>query len=215
VAASSWTFGWEALVAIGTIGLALSAFVQLRAFNKSERRRTQPVAVANGSGGELQLLRLYLTNDGTGTAFNVRCGVRLDGREYAVGGGRGTRYTVAAGARLPTGTADLGVEIPMNAYVVSARGRGVYERRVYWARYENAFGQVWETANPADPHADFALFPSSAWRRYLIERRQRFGRWFDERLLNRWIGEELGAARQERALSRRERLRRWLERRVR
>jgi hypothetical protein len=214
MAAGSWALGWDALVAIGTLGLALFAFVQLRAFNRSERRRTQPVAVANGTGGELQRLGLYLTNDGTGTAFNVRCGVRLDGREYAVGGGRGTRYTVGPGARLPAGTADLGVEIPMSAYVTSER-RGVYDRRIYWARYENAFGQVWETANPADPHADFAVFPSSTLRRTVVERRQRFGRWFDERIVYRWVEQELVALREGRDLSYPQRLRRWLERRVR
>jgi hypothetical protein len=123
----------------------------------------------------------------------MRCAARWPGirRRWR----SGTRYTVAASARLPTGTADLGVEIPMSAYVASER-RGVYERRIYWARYENAFGQIWETANPADPHADFAIFPSSALRRWTVERRQRLGRWFDERIVDRRVWQELEAARE-------------------
>jgi hypothetical protein len=218
-ATSPWTFGWDALVALGTIGLALFAFVQLRAFSRSERRRTQPVVVANAgsitsSSAGLERLSVFLTNHGTGTAYNVRFGVRLDGREFAVGGGRGTRYTVPAGDRLPD-AADLEVDVDVYAYVASRKGRGVYERRVFWARYENAFGQVWETANPADPFADFDIFPSSAWRRWLIERRQRFGRWFDQRIVNRWVREELEASQEERDLSRWQRVRRWLERRFR
>jgi len=210
-----WTFGWDALVAIGTIGLALFAFAQLRSFSRSERRRTQPVAIANGAGGEgLDRLRVFLTNHGTGTAFNVRFGVRLDGREFAVGGGRGHRYTVAPAERVPT-EAELEVKVAYTAYMGTAKGLGVYERRVYWARYEDAFGRVWETANPADPLADFDVFRSSPWRRWLVERRQRFGRWWDERVVNRWVSEELRAAREERGLSRAQRLRRWLERRLR
>jgi hypothetical protein len=76
-------------------GLGLFAFVQLVAFNRSERRRTQPVAIAHDAGGALSRMRVYLTNEGSGTTYNVRFGVKLDGREYAVGGGRGHRYVVA------------------------------------------------------------------------------------------------------------------------
>jgi hypothetical protein len=214
-----WTFGWDALVAIGTLGLALFAFVQLRSFTRSERRRTQPVAVANGAGGEgLVRLRVFLTNHGTGTAFNVRFGVRLDSREFAVGGDRGHRYTVGPGERVPSEREherELEVEVSATAYMGTRRGRGVYARRVYWARYEDAFGRVWETANPADPLADFDVFPSSRRRRWFVERRQRFGRWWDERVVNRWVSEEFQAAREDRELSRWQRLRRWFERRVR
>jgi hypothetical protein len=163
VDAGPWTFGWEALVAFGTIGLALFASVQLWQSNLSERRRSQPVAVANGAGGpDLGHLYVFLTNHGTGTAFNVRCGVRLDGREFACGGGRGLRFTLSPGERQPPeeqqfGLTVLEVNVPLDAYVRSPKGVGIYERRVYWARYENALGQTWETANPADPYADFTI----------------------------------------------------------
>lgn len=182
-----WTFGWEALVAIGTLALAAGAFFQLLAFNWSERRRTQPVAIAHEeSGGELDRIRVFLTNEGTGTAFNVRFGVRLDGREYAVGGGRGRRYTVGAGERLPP-QEYLELEVPPTAYLPTnpLLEWGGDERRVYWVRYENAFGKIWETANPADPLADLAIFPSSRWRRRLHDRRQRFRRWWHDLVVNR------------------------------
>jgi hypothetical protein len=79
-----WTFGWDAVVALGTLGLALFAFVQLVSFNRRERRREQPIAIARNAGGELGQMRVYLTNEGTGSAFNVRFGVKLNRREYAV-----------------------------------------------------------------------------------------------------------------------------------
>jgi hypothetical protein len=211
-----WTFGWDALVAIGTLALAFFAFVQTWAFNRSERRRTQPVVVAHATGGgsSLTSFRVFLTNDGTGSAYNVRFGVRLDGREFAVGGGRGTRYAIAQGERLPAaGSVEnaLEVETDVTAWAASPRGTGVYERRVFWARYENAFGQVWETVNPADPHADFDIFPSSRWRRRLAARRQGLGRARDRRVVNRRIGEELEAVEAERGFTLRQRLRRWFE----
>lgn len=158
--------------------------------------------------------RVYLTNDGTGSAYNVRFGVRFDGREFAVGGGRGTRYVIAQGARLPApGTAPdtLEVQTDVSALVASPKGRGVYERRVYWARYENAFGQVWETANPADPHADSDIFKSSRWRRRIVERRQALGRVRDRRVVDRRMKEEYEAVEAGRGFTLRQRLRRWFE----
>jgi hypothetical protein len=163
VDAGPWTFGWEALVALGTIGLALFASVQLWQSNLSERRRSQPVAVANGAGGpDLGEYNVFLTNHGTGTAFNVRFGVRLDGREFAYGGGSGLRFTLSPGERVPVlGLNVFEVKVPLDAYVDSPKGVGVDERRVYWARYENALGQTWETANPADPYAAYQAIADS------------------------------------------------------
>jgi hypothetical protein len=209
----SWE-GWNALVAIGTLGLGLFAFWQLVAFNRSEGRRTQPVAIAHDAGGELMQMRVYLTNEGAGTAYNVRFGVLLDGREYAVGGGRGHRYTIAPGKREPS-NADLTVSVPGSAFVISTKGRGVYARRYYWARYENAYGKVWETRNPADPHGSLTTFRVFAWRRAYVERRQDFGRWWDARMIERWAAEDMAMTPRGGRLTRRQRVRRWLERRVR
>jgi hypothetical protein len=214
VLAGPWTFGWEALVALGTIGLALFAFVQLLSYNRRERRRDQPVAIAHNAGGDIGRMYVYLTNEGTGTAFNVRFGVKLDRREYAVGGGQGHRYTVAPGQRVPP-TDHFEVEVHSSAFVVSSQGGGVYARRQYWARYENAYGRVWETRNPVDPAATFKIFPSSALRRAIAERRQRFGRRWDARMIERWHTEEVEATQQGRELTYRQRTRRWFERQMR
>jgi hypothetical protein len=210
-----WTFGWNALVAIGTIGLALFAFVQLRAFNRSERRRTQPVVIAHaiGTGPGLTDLPVYVTNEGSGTAFNVRFGVRFDGREFAVGGDRGQRYVVAQGQREPRENTYT-VRADVSVYAGTKKGSGVWERRIYWARYENAFGQVWETWNRSDPFGDFRIFPSSRWRRSLNERRQRFGRAWDRKVLSRRLSEEARAAEAGRGLSISQRIRRWFEQRI-
>lgn len=210
----AWTFGWDALVAIGTLGLALFAFVQFVSFNRRERRREQPLAIAHAAGGELSRMRVYLTNEGTGTAVNVRFGVKLDGREYAVGGGQGHRYTVSPGERVPD-AGYLDVVVQVSAFVVSTKGRGVYARRQYWARYENAYGRVWETRNPADPLASFKVFPSSRARRAVVERRQHFGRRWDERMVARWAAEDVEATKRGIPLTRRQRVRRWAERYVR
>jgi hypothetical protein len=213
--AAFWTWaGWNALVALGTLGLGLFAFVQLVAFNRSERRRTQPVAIAHNAGGELSRMRVYLTNEGSGTAYKVRFGVKLDGREYAVGGGRGHRYVIAAGGRVPE-DGDLEVEADVSAFVISTKGRGVYARRHYWPRYENAFGKVWQTTNPADPLGSSHISPCPLWRRVLVERHQDFGRWWDKRTVRRWTAEEVEAAQEGRQLTRRQHMRRWLERRIR
>jgi hypothetical protein len=215
VAGAFWTWaGWTALVAIGTLGLGLFALAQVVAFNRSERRRTQPIAIAHNAGGELSRMQVFLTNEGSGTAFNVRFGVKLDGREYAVGGGRGHRFVVAPGSRVPE-EGHFEVEVHVSAFVVSTKGRGVYARRQYWARYENAFGKVWQTTNPADPLAASHIAACPIWRRLLIEHHQDFGRWWDERIVNRWTAEEVKAAREGRELSRRQLVRRWLEKRMR
>src|SRR6266487_2660653 len=90
------------------------ALVQLFAFNRSEARRTQPVAIAHRfkAHDDFAKFAVHLTNEGTRTAFNVRFGVRLDGTEYAVGGGRGHRYVVAPGQRVPPGEGYL--EVPVS-----------------------------------------------------------------------------------------------------
>jgi hypothetical protein len=83
--------------------IAMIALFQLYFFNRSEARRTQPVAVLNQERSRDLHGRfgVSLTNHGTGTAFNVRVGVILDGIEYPLGEGDGNRYTVAPGERQP------------------------------------------------------------------------------------------------------------------
>lgn len=88
---------------IVSVFLGFVALVQLVAFVRRERRRTQPVAIAHESRSRDMngLFGVFLTNEGSGTAYNVRFGVLLDGVEYPSGGGRGNRHVVGPGARVP------------------------------------------------------------------------------------------------------------------
>jgi hypothetical protein len=184
-----------ALVAV-TGFLALVALFQLISTNRSEARRSQPVAIAHrvGPRDEFTRFKVFLTNEGAGTAFNVRFGVRLDGTEYAVGGERGHRYTIGQGKRVPEEPAEhLSVEVSYAPYALAKGGRDVDSRAVFWARYENAFGRMYETANPVDPFADFEVFRSRGWKRRWREWRQNSKRQRDEQVANRRVAEELKA----------------------
>lgn len=181
-------------LAAATFALAVVAFLQLRSTKKGEARRTQPVAVAHlfKPRDEFSKYAVFLTNEGVGTAFNVRLGVRIDKTEYAVGGGRGHRYVVAPGSRVPEDPAQhLDVEVDVAAFGLAGDGRDVDSRAIFWARYENAFGEVYETGNPSDPVADFSIRRSRPWRRAWAERRQEHRRTRDARSVRRRLTEEL------------------------
>lgn len=181
-----------ALVVVTGI-LALVAVLQLHAFNKSEARRTQPVAISHlfKVRDDFDKFAVFLTNEGTGTAFNVRFGVRLDGTEYVVGEGRGHRYTVRAGGRVPEDESKhLDVKISYAPYALAKGGRNVDSRAIFWARYENAFGHVYETANPVDPLADLVVRRSRTWKRWMRERQQSRKRKRDQRIADKRLREE-------------------------
>jgi hypothetical protein len=136
-----------------------------------ERKRSQPIVIAHehrgthfGAGG--WSVESYLTNDGTGAAFNVRFGVAYRGVRYAYrmdpnDHPRGNRQTVInAGTRLPEYPGVLPILISSEqmwgAAALRRDGR-LHESRVYWCRYENAFGHTWETRNPWDRSADLDI----------------------------------------------------------
>lgn len=112
---------------------------------------------------------VFMTNEGSGTGFNVRVGLRIDGTEWPLGEDEGNRYTVAAGSREPKDEL-LTVGAPPMAYGSGERrGKSVDARTIFYARYENAFGKVWETLNPNDPLASFKVRKArlrrfNAWR---------------------------------------------------
>jgi hypothetical protein len=127
----------------------------------NERKRTQPVVIAHDAGGRQlgergnpnTVLPTHLTNEGGGSAFNVRFGIELDGVRYAwkfseddTDHGSYQRV-IRVGARLPEGDVSFNIEIPWEKFAI---GRGTDARRVYWCRYENAYGKTWETRNPVD-----------------------------------------------------------------
>lgn len=152
---------------------------------------------------------VYLTNEGNGSAFNVRFGVELDGTEYPAGSGRGNRYLVPAARRVPE-TAELQIRVSIAPYALARRGRDVDQRAVFYARYENAFGKTWESRNPADPLADFTIRRTRCVRPH--EWRQQRRRARDERVVNRRLTEELVSAQSGERLPIRRRLMRRLGR---
>jgi hypothetical protein len=138
----------------------------------NERRRTQPIVIAHEmharrfaeNNPDYFAVGAYVTSEGDGPAFNVRFGVEF-GRtrwfDIAV------RYPYKAstddpdsgnvervlrsGARRPSRGATPGwlpILIPQVSLVGSPGDREPDLSRVYWARYESARGQTWETRNP-------------------------------------------------------------------
>lgn len=184
------TWATIALVAV-TGGLVIVALFQLVVFSRSEGRRTQPVAMTHlQTRRDLQgRFGVFLTNEGNGTAFNVRFGVRLDGTEYPAGEGRGNRYLVPAGKRVPD-NGELQIRVPIAPYALARGGQDVDERAIFYARYENAYGRTWESANPADSLADFTIRRTRLLR--YREWRQRHRRARDERVVERRLREEIG-----------------------
>ncbi|MEP7335250.1 MAG: hypothetical protein ABI717_05655 [Actinomycetota bacterium] len=170
--------------------------MQLFFFNRSEARRTQPVAVLNRDRSRDLNSRfgVSLTNHGSGTAFNVRAGIILDGVEYPLGQGDGNRYTVAPGERVPpNGMFEL--EVGAAPYGLARGGPDVDDRAVFHARYENAYGKTYETLNPANPLASFKVRRArlARFRRYYAWR-QRRKRETTERIFNRRFVEEMRSA---------------------
>ncbi len=96
----------------------------------------------------------FLTNEGTGAAFNVRFGVEFHGVRFPYKHApeddqAGTVYrVVGSGKRLPDpGSWPLEVEALV---LLGARRENPDPTRVFWARYENAQGRLWETRNPGN-----------------------------------------------------------------
>jgi hypothetical protein len=172
----------KATIALASVTgvLVLVAVFQLVAFVRSEARRTQPVAILHRRGGPDPLnIPVFMTNEGVGTAYNVRVGVRLYGIEHPLplplplGDHEGHRYLLQAGQRIPPeGEEDYALSLPAWAYVAGRWGRSK-PRHVFYARYENAFGKTWETRNPKDPLASFQVRRRWFWR----ARRRPHARW--------------------------------------
>jgi hypothetical protein len=155
---------WAAIATAATVGLLLAAVWQVWIAIRGERKRSQPVVVAHEAGNRRwrkggksgTALDSFLTNSGGGAAFNVRFGVAFDGVRYPYRladeePGSGSRQRVVpVGGRVPEEPGRFfEINVPWEKFAI---GRDTDERRVYWCRYQNAYGQMWETLNP--------------WRRY-------------------------------------------------
>lgn len=170
------------VVAAGGL-LATLGFVARAAYHRREEQKMHPVAVLNQERGRDDAYRfgVSITNPGSGSAFNVRVGVVLDGIEYPLGPGEGNRFTVGAGERIPP-DGIIWLQVPPWPYALERGGPNVDSRAIFFTRYENAFGETWETFNPADPQGSLEVRRSrSAWLRQLAARRQRKRRRAEQR----------------------------------
>ena len=142
---------------------------------RSERQRNAPVVLAHETrkrysdtqnpahGGEAShAVDAFIRNEGERAAFNIRFGVELHGARYAyrlrdddpVSGNR--QPVLRPGERLPVDR-DYAVVIPLLT-LIGTVGQGDPDAgRVYWARYENAQGNTYETTNPGDRSADLKI----------------------------------------------------------
>jgi hypothetical protein len=133
---------------------------------RSERNRTQPIVVVYErhdpmrEGGDV-VFAVSLANEGAGPAFNIRFGITLDGVERAYKPRpAGAQHpgdvprALGPGRTLPDGADAYPLVVPdIDASGASA----ALERRVYWCRYENAFGDSWETRNAWRPEEELQI----------------------------------------------------------
>lgn len=126
----------------------------------NERKRTQPIVIAHEEHGrtftgkpDYFAVGGYITNESSGHAFNVRFGVELNGVHYCQRlraedpDSGNVQRVLRPGERRPT-AGSWPVLIPQLS-LLGTNG-DPDPGRVYWARYENARTQTWETRNPAD-----------------------------------------------------------------
>jgi hypothetical protein len=132
------------------------------------RAEVQPIVFANAHGpgrrgpnddldlGEGEIaFAYYLTNEGPGVALNVKHGVKVGGVEYRFGGGMEFRTArpgevlppLDDGATEPVPSRFLTVVVPEHELPDDWRTLG----RTYWTRFENVFGEQFETRNPDEP----------------------------------------------------------------
>lgn len=156
-------------IAVITAVAALIALVNVVVSQVNERRRSQPIIVshearhryfAHGRSGAAWAVDGYVSSEGGGPAFNVRFGVEFAGIRYPHKlhlddpDGGNIQRVLRAGERRP----DQG-SWPILIPGVGMGGEAgqpdsdLDSGRIYWARFENAQGQTWETRNPADRSA--------------------------------------------------------------
>jgi hypothetical protein len=164
---------WKIALAVVPIGLLLAALTNAWLSARNERRRSQPVVIAHDEGGKPfsgemggWVTRSCLTNEGGGPAFNVRSGIEIDGHRFPLRGvkdgqpraeGRASLWRVVrVGERLPpiptagSRQSDGAFLIVVDSETMAAIGKN-RGSKMHWCRYENAYGQTWETRNPVDP----------------------------------------------------------------
>jgi hypothetical protein len=172
------------LAAIAVVGLLVAVFNAWTAV-VHERRRTQPIVISHEEHGRVFTdnsdyfaVGGFLTNESSGHAFNVRFGVEFDGVRYpqkmsADDPDAGNIQRVLRPSERRPGEGSWPILISQLSLVGGSHS-DPDPRRVYWARYENARGQTWETRNPWDRSAYLHIRRVRAVRlREWLEQRQR------------------------------------------
>ena len=132
------------------------------------RAQVQPVIFTHAHGAPIRgpnedhdlaedevAFEYYLSNEGTGPALNIKHGVEVAGVDYPFAGGMEFR-AARPGEFLPGLDPGATQPIPSRFIRVVLRVEALsvgWERiaRTYWARFENVFGDQFETRNPSDP----------------------------------------------------------------
>ena len=148
-----------AIAAVAAVAAALSTGIgawQGVLMKRSERNRTQPIVVVYERGDPEEndgtlIFSVSLANEGAGPAFNVRFGITVAGVELAYesrpAGAQGAGDVPRAlgpGRTLPEGGGSYSLAF---SEPVDAKRKDALERRVFWCRYANSFGDTWETRN--------------------------------------------------------------------
>src|ERR1017187_8350248 len=144
-------------VVVGT-GTILFAAVNAWLSIRNERKGTQPIVIAHQDDPSRSLEQskrsafdMYMTNEGTGAAFNVRFGVELHGVRIPYKHDPDDPFAsvyriVKPGQRLP----DSSWSLQFDRLYLLSKIADPDVSSMFWARYENAQGKLWKTRNPGN-----------------------------------------------------------------
>jgi hypothetical protein len=163
-ASSTAVSGWAVVgYIVGVLGLGITVLREWR--ERLERRRIRPVVIVHEQQrrslhNRRWLARVYLTNESSASAFNVRFGIQIGDSEvpwkHAPDAADASRLNVLAPAtRYPEGTATIELIVP-DEIVFSTRGDPDADRR-YRARYTSPAGESWYTCNPTARSEDLIV----------------------------------------------------------
>jgi hypothetical protein len=93
-------------------------------------------------------VRYYLSNEGTGPAFNVEHGIEVAGIPYTWED-RQWR-TVRAGEAIPSIPDPIRQPVPDSPIVIGIKLTEWNEDIIYWTRFENLLGERFEVRNPPE-----------------------------------------------------------------
>jgi hypothetical protein len=162
------------LVFVATVALAVLAYCQIRAgraqseaaldiareTREAAQRQWQPRVIAQGwkspvpgtgddaPPGEIAV-SYYLSNDGTGPAFNVEHGVEIAGKLHRWEAG--LYPTMRAGDQYPPMFDSLGHPTSLTPLTIGVKQSEWSDEFAHWTRFENLLGERFEVRNYPDP----------------------------------------------------------------